>query len=639
MSISHVPVGRTFHVNNGHPQAGDGGPGTEGSPFLTISRAAELAQPGDTVLVHPGVYREHVAPARGGEEGRPITYQAAPEGHAAVRGSAVWSPDWRADRERPGVFTGAIDPALVSGFNPYAVQAICLPGRKTLGQVFVDGMPLTEVDDEADLRARPGTWRASPVGDALAVHFPLGAAPGVSRVEVTVRASVFAPRVRGLGHIHLRGLTFEHCANQGAGGFWESDGTQAGAVSCRAGHHWVIADCVIRYAKSIGLDCGGEGGRERAQGPELTPAQVGRHRIENNTVSDNGECGITGLGQTGTQVLGNVVERNNCLGYGCVEEAGIKFHYFYDGLIAGNLVRDNDGAGIWLDNVWYGSRVTRNVVVGNLGQGIFVEMGDGPCLVDTNVVGYTRVGDGIYTHDASGVTVAHNLLCANAHFGVYMRTVTERAVRTPDGGEATVGTRRQRVLNNVFVDNYRGHVSLPAPSTRAGDNVSDHNLFLGGTQWQWEGLGLHPFVLNTDGGRASAEALADALCGALEAAGIPPEQRPDRRQWAAQPYLTLEWWRLLTGHDRHSAAPHLCRGGVVNGAQEKGSVVLAARAAAVEFRQGEALEALTCPPVPGVASDLRGHPLPGDSVRPGPFQAVRPGPNHFPLWPPVPQEE
>jgi len=636
--MSHVPVCRTFHINNSHPQAGDDSPGTEGSPFLTISRAADLAQPGDTVLVHPGVYREHVAPARGGEEGRPITYQAAPGGHAAVRGSAVWSPDWRADRERPGVFTGALDPALVGGFNPYAVREICLPGRKTLGQVFVDGVPLTEVDDEADLRARPGTWRASPEGDALAVHFPLGASPGVSRVEVTVRAHVFSARARGLGHIHLRGLTFEHCANQGAGGFWETDGTQAGAVSCRAGHHWVIAGCVIRHAKSIGLDCGGEGGRERADGPPLAPDQVGWHRIQNNTVSDNGECGITGLGQTGTQVLGNVVERNNCLGYGCVEEAGIKFHYFYDGLIAGNLVRDNDGAGIWLDNVWYGTRVTRNVVLNNFGQGVFVEMGDGPCLVDTNVVAYTRAGDGIYTHDSSGVTVAHNLLHANSHFGVYMRTVTERDVLTATGESARVGTSRQVVRNNVFVDNYRGHLCLPLPGERGRDNVSDHNLFVGGTQWQWEALPLHSFALNTHDGRIPQAVLAAALQQALDDGRIPAGDHPDAGLWAARPFLTLAEWRLLLGMDAHSAAPTSARGRIINGAVEKGSVTLSTREPLLQVQQDDLFLGSRCPPVAGVTTDLFGQPLEGHDVLPGPWQGLQAGENALPLWPlPPPQ--
>jgi hypothetical protein len=44
--------------------------GSEASPFLTINRAAAIAQPGDTVVVHAGEYREWVQPQRGGAAGR-----------------------------------------------------------------------------------------------------------------------------------------------------------------------------------------------------------------------------------------------------------------------------------------------------------------------------------------------------------------------------------------------------------------------------------------------------------------------------------------------------------------------------------------------------------------------------------------
>ena len=40
--------------------------GSPDAPFRTINRAAELARPGDTVVVHSGEYREWVRPRRGG---------------------------------------------------------------------------------------------------------------------------------------------------------------------------------------------------------------------------------------------------------------------------------------------------------------------------------------------------------------------------------------------------------------------------------------------------------------------------------------------------------------------------------------------------------------------------------------------
>ena len=52
----------------------DLGDGTQGNPFRTISEAAKIAQPGDTVHVAPGLYREYVSPVNGGTEDARITY-------------------------------------------------------------------------------------------------------------------------------------------------------------------------------------------------------------------------------------------------------------------------------------------------------------------------------------------------------------------------------------------------------------------------------------------------------------------------------------------------------------------------------------------------------------------------------------
>ena len=52
--------------------------GTLESPFLSISKAAKIALPGNTVTVHAGVYREWVSPNYGGiDNQKRIIYQAA----------------------------------------------------------------------------------------------------------------------------------------------------------------------------------------------------------------------------------------------------------------------------------------------------------------------------------------------------------------------------------------------------------------------------------------------------------------------------------------------------------------------------------------------------------------------------------
>jgi hypothetical protein len=83
-------TGKTWFVNVSDPRASDSpGSGSESVPFKSISPAAALAQPGDTVLVGRGVYRERIAPARSGTVAAPITYTAAPGEQVFLKGSNV----------------------------------------------------------------------------------------------------------------------------------------------------------------------------------------------------------------------------------------------------------------------------------------------------------------------------------------------------------------------------------------------------------------------------------------------------------------------------------------------------------------------------------------------------------------------
>ncbi|MFM7642050.1 MAG: hypothetical protein ACKO45_10945, partial [Cyanobium sp.] len=62
----------------------------------TIQRAAQIAEPGETILIWPGIYRESVRLRRGGLQGRPpvffapIPRQAVIHGGAPPRATASW---------------------------------------------------------------------------------------------------------------------------------------------------------------------------------------------------------------------------------------------------------------------------------------------------------------------------------------------------------------------------------------------------------------------------------------------------------------------------------------------------------------------------------------------------------------------
>src|SRR6516165_1829378 len=65
----------------------DSNRGTKSAPLRTIQRAADLAQPGDVITVHAGVYRERINPPRGGaSERKRIVYHAAPSERVEIKG-------------------------------------------------------------------------------------------------------------------------------------------------------------------------------------------------------------------------------------------------------------------------------------------------------------------------------------------------------------------------------------------------------------------------------------------------------------------------------------------------------------------------------------------------------------------------
>jgi hypothetical protein len=151
-------------------------PGTLAAPLRTIQRAAELAQPGDTITVHAGVYRERVNPPRGGEsDSRRITYQAAPGETVVIKGSEV-ATGWI--HERDDVWKLTLSNTFFGDFNPFAdpIRGDWFDprGRKHhTGAVYLNGEWLTEAAtlDEVMLPegAKPAWLTGAPSGYLLNV--------------------------------------------------------------------------------------------------------------------------------------------------------------------------------------------------------------------------------------------------------------------------------------------------------------------------------------------------------------------------------------------------------------------------------------------------------------------------------------
>lgn len=84
----------------------DANDGSEGSPFLTISKAASVLVAGDVCYIKTGVYREVVNPANGGTAAAPITFKAFGEDEVTISATEVIT-DWQ--MHRVGTFKASVN--------------------------------------------------------------------------------------------------------------------------------------------------------------------------------------------------------------------------------------------------------------------------------------------------------------------------------------------------------------------------------------------------------------------------------------------------------------------------------------------------------------------------------------------------
>jgi len=423
-----------FHV----AQSGnDGNAGSAAAPFKTISKAAAVAQPGDLITVHEGIYRERINPPRGGtSDEQRIIYQAAPGENVVIKGSETINGWEKVEYETWRVI---IPNDFFGDFNPYR-EPMGGPwfnrnDRDThSGAVYLNGHWLTEAAAREDvLQPVEGSplWFAEVDDDntTLWAQFE-GLDPNRENVEINVRQSVFYPEKTGMNYITVRGFTMEQAATPWA----PPTAEQIGLIGTHWSKGWIIESNTVRYSACVGLTLGKYGDEhsrtvlyndtiQRALEYGWSKEHIGSHIVRHNHIHDCEQAGIAGsLGAVFSEIYGNDIHDIHTRRlFNGAEMAGIKIHAPIDTVIRDNRIyRTNRG--IWLDWMSQGARVTGNLLYENaansnlwsrwgghcLGgeEDLHLEVNHGPVVVYNNIMlSPLNIKD-----RSQGVLFAHNLL-------------------------------------------------------------------------------------------------------------------------------------------------------------------------------------------------------------------------------------
>ncbi|MDN5216927.1 right-handed parallel beta-helix repeat-containing protein [Fulvivirgaceae bacterium BMA12] len=471
---------KEYHVSKTGSDKNDG---SASQPLQTISAAAEIANPGDTITVHAGIYRESVNPRRGGTSDlNRILYRAATGDKVIIKGSESVKNWKQVDGSLwkivlPNSFFGDYNPYndLITGdwFNHKGF-------KHHTGEVFLNGKALFEKNtledvkksepypDALDKKASTYTWfcQVDENNTTLWANFQ-GFDPNQELVEINVRPSCFYPDKPGVNYITVRGFIMDQAATQWAAPTAE----QIGLVGTHWSKGWIIEHNVISNSKCVGVTLG----KERATGHNVwshnktkggathynevifraleigwSKEKIGSHIVRNNVIYDCGQAGIVGsLGAVYSKIHNNHIydiwTRRTFAG---AEMAGIKIHAPIDMLIAENRIH-NTGRGIWIDWMAQGTRITKNVLYDNTSDDLFTEVNHGPNMVDHNIfLSETAIKDW-----SESSAFAHNLIAGRIVYGDIPGRYTPYHLphSTKVAGLSNTLGGDNRFFNNIFI--------------------------------------------------------------------------------------------------------------------------------------------------------------------------------------------
>ncbi len=423
-------VAKEYFVDQRHPKASDGNPGTEAQPWKTIARAgkAKELKPGDTVLIKSGLYREAADITVSGEPSKPITFAAAPGARVIVKGSELIRGPWtlitqRKDVKEPyphaykniwriplGDEYFPSSPNKADRFVTQVFSCDYTPLQMIGRDRFFDGDQLRIVGAGlADMIDR--SFYFDPKDQGLYVK--VGGHPDWYRMEIGVRNACVS--VSGAHDVVVRGLEMRHNLH---GSVCNVGGCQRVLVEdckCCLGDLGGLSICSCKdcTARRCDLSYNGNSG-------------LGLNTTQGCTIED---C---------TLLFNNYRHFNEAWHCGGMKNIPNNYRTIIRRCEAAYTYA---GPGIWFDTHNPDTVIVDNVCHHNDADGIFLEINRGGGIIANNLV-YANRGRGIYVAGSPDTWVVHNTVVDNFCGIVLM----------PRGDVDPL--KNERVLNNLLIRNY-----------------------------------------------------------------------------------------------------------------------------------------------------------------------------------------
>lgn len=371
-----VPDGAIVVSTSGRDSAA----GTARDPLRTVARAIEKARPKDTIVLRGGAYHESVTvPA-----GKGLTVQAHPreavwfDGSSPVTGwtarDGAWTSDgWTARFDASPTYTAGAPAAADDDFRFVSPEH---PMAAHPDQLWIDGAPQRQVGSRAEVKG--GTFYVDE--DAARLH--MGSDPRGRDVRASTLGEAIT--IRGAGTV-LRGLGVRRYATALP---------QMGSVKVVA-PDVTVENVAVTDSATTGLS-----------------VLAAHARVRKVTTTRNGMLGVHANQADDLRLEGVRSTRNNLerFKYSPVS-GGIKVTRSRGVTVAGGVVADNLGKGVWLDESVHGGTLTANRIVRNADHGIALEL-SAKAVVAGNLV-RDNGGTGLKVNNTSDVRIWNNTFTRN----------------------------------------------------------------------------------------------------------------------------------------------------------------------------------------------------------------------------------